>query len=441
MKIPFNDYALAYLALFTGLAISSVAIYYSVSGLVSIFAAAAIPIIIMGVVLEIGKLVATLWLKYNWKIAPFLLRSYLLISVIVLMFITSMGIFGFLSRAHIEQSLTSGDNTVMIAEFDRQISIEQRNIKDAESVISQLDQAVQSLTESERIRGRDGAIAVRRSQAAERAELTAIIQTSNTKISQLEKEKLPLIKQQLDLEAEVGPIKYIAALIYGDNPDKDLLEKAVRWVIIIIVAIFDPLAVILLLASQYSFQNIRERKLQYAAISNAKEPEPEVVCREDDILTEESKVEETLVVDTEVKKHEPEVEKTILEQHPYLNTPFSHFTNLEPMVAKPDFEDSNWPEVKEELDDKTKVQESNINNSNEDPIFISISPETGIEVETKADGPISIQQMEETTSPKIKEVKPGPIPKIEDTEEQKNYIVKEGEKQIKMVYIPSKKHE
>jgi hypothetical protein len=389
MKIPFNDYALAYLALFTGLAISSVAIYYSVSGLVSIFAAAAIPIIIMGVVLEIGKLVATLWLKYNWKIAPLLLRSYLLISVIVLMFITSMGIFGFLSRAHIEQSLTTGDNTVMIAEFDRQIAIEQRNIKDAESVISQLDRAVQSLTDSERIRGRDGAIAVRRSQTAERAELTSIIQNSNAKISQLEQEKLPLLKEQLNLEAEVGPIKYIAALIYGDNPDKDLLEKAVRWVIIIIVAIFDPLAVILLLASQYSFQSIRDRKLQYANEA-ALLPKPETV-EEPEVKKVDDIDQELKAVPREEAIVEPEKEKSILEQYPYLNQPFSHFQNLKPIVATP-------------------VEE----------------PKTELVVE-----PIE----EPKTEPVAEE------PKEQAPEEQKNYIVKEGEKQIKMVYIPSKKHE
>ena len=111
MKLEHNDKILAWLTLYSGLAISAVAIYYSVAGLVAIFAAAAIPIIIMGVVLEVSKLVATVWLKMNWKRAPFLIKSYLFLAIVVLMFITSMGIFGFLSKAHIEQT-TAGQESV-----------------------------------------------------------------------------------------------------------------------------------------------------------------------------------------------------------------------------------------------------------------------------------------------------------------------------------------
>jgi hypothetical protein len=385
MPVTTNDKLLAYLALFTGLAISAVAIYYSVSGLVSIFAAAVIPIIVMGVVLEVGKLVATLWLKQNWKIAPTFIKSYLLIAVVILMFITSMGIFGFLSRAHIEQSLSSGDNTIVIAEIDRQIEIERRIIQDSETVIKQLDQSVQVLTDTQRIRGSGGAIAVRKSQASERESLNTAIRSANTKISELEKEKLPLLKEQLNLEAEVGPIKYIAAIIYGDNPDKDLLESAVRWVIIVIVIIFDPLAVILLLASQYSFQYIRQQEL---------EQEQNKSLLKDNSTTEEPAPQTS----------EPEgllKELSDLEKYPYLTQPFTHFKNLKPMVYVPEPEVEKQSEVKED---------------------------------------IAVEEIKE--EPEVpKEEAPVPKPEIAAESEEKNYIVKEGEKQIKMVYVPSKKHE
>ena len=95
---------MAILTLLTALSISAVAIYYSILGLAAIFAGAAIPIMVMGSVLEVGKLVTASWLYQNWKVAPKFIKTYLSIAVVVLMFITSMGIFGFLSKAHVEQT-------------------------------------------------------------------------------------------------------------------------------------------------------------------------------------------------------------------------------------------------------------------------------------------------------------------------------------------------
>lgn len=258
MKETFNEKLVAYLTLLSGLSISAIAIYYSVLGLVAIFAAAAIPVIVMGVVLEVSKIIATLWLKQNWKHAPRLIKTYLIIAVFILMCVTSMGIFGFLSKSHNDQTLNSGNNRIQLVELNRQIQIEKRNIEDATRVIAQLDQAVQALTDAQRIRGRDGAIAVRKNQAQERDNLNSIISESNKKINLLEQEKLPLEQQRLNIEAEVGPIKYIAAFIYGNTPNKDILEKAVTWIIILLIIVFDPLAIVLLLASQYSFQNFRQ---------------------------------------------------------------------------------------------------------------------------------------------------------------------------------------
>lgn len=235
------------LTLIVALAISGVAAWYSIVGLMAIFSAAAVSIAIMGGVLEIGKLVTASWLYRNWRTAPKILSGYLTASVIVLMFITSMGIYGFLSKAHIDQMVVTGDNSLEISIIESRIQREQRVIDDANKVISQLDAAVQTLTEYDRIRGKDGAIAVRKSQKVERDELRGIIDTSSENISKFRMEKVRLEKIQLAFEAEVGPIKYIAAL-FVDDP-KTILEDAVRWVIITIVFVFDPLAVLLLIAA------------------------------------------------------------------------------------------------------------------------------------------------------------------------------------------------
>lgn len=261
---------MGWLTLIVALAISGVAAYYSIVGLMAIFAAAAIPIAIMGGVLEVGKLLTASWLYQNWKIAPKLLIAYLTSAVIVLMFITSMGIFGFLSKAHIDQTLVGGDNTLLIQSLDQQIEQEQRKIKDAELVISQLDAAVETLIKYERIRGKDGAVALRQSQTVERSSLSGIISEASKRIKQLRDEKQPLQKQQLQLEAEVGPIKYIAALFYSET-NKNVLEDAVRWVIITIIFVFDPLAVLLVIAANISLTRPTKIKKAVDATKDWKE--------------------------------------------------------------------------------------------------------------------------------------------------------------------------
>jgi hypothetical protein len=264
---------LAILTLLTGLAISAVAIYYSVIGLAAIFSAAVVAIMVMGAILEVAKLVAAWWLKANWDRAPILLKSYMLISVIVLMLITSMGIFGFLSKAHSDQAITTGDIVSQVALYDEQINVERENIGNAKSLIAQMDATVQGIIasgESREIKLRDGrtymrsaaeqALQVRRSQSKDRAALIGTIEESQKNILALQQKKAPIASQAREVEAKVGPIKYIAQLIYGEDPDQNLLEKAVTWVIITIVFVFDPLAVLLLLASQMSFQWARQEK-------------------------------------------------------------------------------------------------------------------------------------------------------------------------------------
>ena len=249
---------MAILTLLVALAISGVAAWYSIVGLMAIFAAAAIPIAIMGGVLEVGKLLTASWLYQNWNRAPKLLKSYLTVAVVVLMFITSMGIFGFLSKAHIDQTISTGDNTLLISQIDNKIAREQKRIDDAEIVIGQLDQAVQTLMEYDRIRGKDGAIAVRESQKDERRNLNDIIDSASSTIAKYQSEKLALDSEQLKLEAEVGPIKYIAGLFYEET-DKNVLEEAVRYVILTIIFVFDPLAVLLIIAANMSIRDLAKK--------------------------------------------------------------------------------------------------------------------------------------------------------------------------------------
>jgi len=261
MKTNTSDKLVAYLTLLSGLSISAVAVWYSVAGLVSIFAAAAVPIIIMGVTLEVSKLVATVWLKLNWNAAPKLIRSYLIIAITILMMITSMGIFGYLSKAHLDQAVPTGDVADKVALIDEKIKTQKENIDAARKALKQMDESVdQVMARSSDEKGADKAAALRRGQTRERSQLQGDIAKAQKEIGILNEERAPIAKELRKVEAEVGPIKYIAALLYGDAPDSNLLEKAVRAVIIIIVVVFDPLAVVLLLASQYSFQWFRKAR-------------------------------------------------------------------------------------------------------------------------------------------------------------------------------------
>ena len=269
---------LALLTFFTGIAISSIAIYYSVLGLTSIFAAAFIPIVVMGTVLEVSKLVTAWWLKSNWQRAPVSLKSYLSLAVVVLMLITSMGIFGFLSKAHSDQGLVSGDVAAKIAVFDEKIKTAKENIESDRRQLKQMDDAVdQIMGRSTSEQGADKSNAVRRSQQKDRAALAKDIEANQKLIASLNEERAPIAAEVRKVEAEVGPIKYIAALIYGDNPDANLLEKSVVWVILTIVFVFDPLAVLLLLASQMSFQWLKDDKKDpplEETVSTEPTPEP-----------------------------------------------------------------------------------------------------------------------------------------------------------------------
>ena len=289
---------LAWLLLLTGLTISAVAIYYSVVGLAAIFSAAFIPIIIMGGSLEIAKLVCASWLKANWHRVPRLLKIYMTTAVIVLMLITSMGIFGFLSKAHSDQSLVSGDVMSKIAVYDEKIKTAKENIEANRKALSQMDAAVdQTMGRSTTEQGADKAVAIRRSQQKERSRLQAEIAADQKAIASLNEQAAPIRAEVRKVEAEVGPLKYIAAFVYGAT-DETILERAVTWVIITIIVVFDPLAVIMLLAAQMSFAWLKEQKPAYEQDDGPLSDEQVDQLREAELPTGNTISKESLFSDT-----------------------------------------------------------------------------------------------------------------------------------------------
>lgn len=262
-----------YLTLAVAFFLSAVAAYYSVLGLVAIFSAAVIPVMIMGGALETGKVVAAMWLHKNWNRAPWTYKAYLLPSLLALMLLTSMGTFGYLSKAHSDQSLVSGDVQSKIAIYDEKIRIAKENIDANRAALKQLDAAVdqimgRSTTES----GAERSVQIRRQQGPERQRLIREIEAEQKKISELNEARAPISAEVRKVEAEVGPIKYIAALIYGDNPENNLLESAVRWVIILIVIVFDPLAIVLILAGSRHLQWEREARISKPQTTTSSPP-------------------------------------------------------------------------------------------------------------------------------------------------------------------------
>ena len=268
---------MTYLLFLSALSLSAVAAYYSVMGLVAIFAAAPTSIFIMGSLLEACKLVVASWLYRSWKEVPLLLKTYFTMALIVLMVLTSMGIFGYLSKAHLDQAIPSGDVSAKLSLIDEKIKTEKDNLNANRKELTQLDQQVdQTIARTDDAKGTERAIAIRRGQQKERARILTEIGTTQTKIAKLNEERAPIATEVRKVEAEVGPIKYIAALIYEDNPETDVLEKAVRWVIIMIVIVFDPLAVLMLVAANWQQKKDKEDVVEHvpAYVAEVTMPEP-----------------------------------------------------------------------------------------------------------------------------------------------------------------------
>ena len=259
------------LVFFSAIGISAIAAGYSIVGLATLFAGATVAIIAMGTALEVGKLVAASWLYQNWRnpLLPKSIKIYLTTAVLVLVFVTSMGIFGFLSKAHLDQVRPTSDNAVYIALIDKQVSQQEKIIARAEKTLDQLDRAIEVYVTRERV---TKGLKERKKLKEERELLTNEIKFAMERIAELTLDKGNLELAQLKIEADVGPLKYVAELIYGDQAKdhfdaeliygeegaRDHFDEAVRYIIIVLIFVFDPLAVLLLIAANIS---MRERKI------------------------------------------------------------------------------------------------------------------------------------------------------------------------------------
>ena len=369
MRLKFLSFS--NLTLLVALSLSSVAAWYSIIGLTAIFAGAVIPVIIMGGILEVGKITTTVWLRKYWHRAGWLLKLYLVPAVIALALLTSMGIFGFLSKAHMEHGISTGDSQAKVSLYDEKIKTQRDNIELARKALTQMDNQVdQRLSRGDSENSAERAVQIRRQQAGERSRLQKDIGDAQKEIAKLNEERAPIAAENRKIEAEVGPIKYIAALIYGDNADNNMLEAAVRWVIILLVIVFDPLAIALVLAANASRDWDEEEDEEGDSPLGNETPSTPTVTEpayepDDGPLTDDQIKQITAMAGTpkhpiycymcgtelinatgiglfcpnkmcDVKDgpfEEPEVEsKTVLEQHPYLNKPFVHF-DVKPMVA------------------------------------------------------------------------------------------------------------
>lgn len=247
-----------YITLLSALSISIVAAWFSIVGLMTLFSGAQQSVFIMAAVLEIGKLVSISWLYWNWTKSTHVLKGMLLVAVLVLMFITSMGIFGYLSKAQLSHEIISTDIKSKIERIDMRIEAEKKSIIDAETVLSQLDTSIDTLIKYDRIRGPDGAIAARELQKAERESLRNIIDQSQKVIDTYQDQRFAYTTEIQKSSNEVGPVKYLSELIYGESEEN--ISRIIMYLILIIVMVFDPLAVMLLIAANNSLQQLAKSR-------------------------------------------------------------------------------------------------------------------------------------------------------------------------------------
>jgi|TARA_B100001094_G_scaffold224873_1_gene219107 hypothetical protein len=239
-----------WLTLFTSLTLATTAAYFSIVGLMTIFSGAAIAIAFMATVLEFGKIVSAAWLHYEWDRINNLVRAYFTTAVVVLMLITSMGIFGYLSKAHIDASITGDSYSLEASIVDKRLDGKQLQLNNLTGRLESLDYVLQTSQPKDRNY-------VNKVQTPERNEINANIDILVDEIVALNEQKMPILRQQLDQEAELGPVKYIADMIYGEDAES-YYDNAVRWIILTIIFVFDPLAIMLLIVSTAAFKRERE---------------------------------------------------------------------------------------------------------------------------------------------------------------------------------------
>jgi hypothetical protein len=337
-----------FLTFLTALALSGVAGYYSVIGLAAIFPGSFWPIIIMGSTLEGAKLVTVSWLYRNWKVAHLGMKSYLTAATVILMLITSMGIFGYLSKAHLEHSADTAPLAAKVQLFDEKIRVAKENLDANRKILKQMDEQVdQTMGRSSDEKGILNSVAIRRSQQKERSRIQVENETNQKTIAQLSEERFPLQNELAKAESDFGPIKYVAELIYGSG-EKDIIDKAVRLVIMLIMVVFDPLAVLLLIAANISMmQNKNTPRTSWK----------EAIVKPPEKKEEEPEMEIPVFISPQP---EPEVDKFA-----YLKKPFVHFKDLKPMVLQPEKEEEHIGEVKEIKvenipDEKVHIEKDNL---------------------------------------------------------------------------------
>lgn len=346
---------LGFLTLLIAIAISAVSAYYSILGLVAIFAAAVLPVIVMGVVLELGKLATAVWLHRNWARAGWTYKSYLIPALLMLMLLTSMGTFGFLSKAHLDQGVPTGNVAAQIELIDTKIATQRGNIEASRKNLSQLDAAVdETLKRSTTEGGAARASQLRQRQVKDRAAIATEIETAQKSIARLQEERAVIATELRRVEAEVGPVKYVAALIYGDDTGHDLLEKAVRWVIILIVVVFDPLAIVLILAGtkqlEWGREAWRERRAKKKTAGDkvtAYSPQPPVTIQPTFTDEEWHALNQHLVMEREAKEQSVRAHQEQLDNNVALEAEIS---KLEASVAVIPTLEQELAKVKEERD-------------------------------------------------------------------------------------------
>ncbi len=274
------------IVLICALAISGIAAWYSIIGLIAIFAASPLPVALMGASLEAGKLVAASWLYKNWKEAPGFLKYYLTFAVIVLMFITSLGIFGFLSKAHIESNIDMGDISVQLKTLERREQITENRINFLLKKAGEDSDKISRRTADQ-------------------------IQEAQDELIAIQKEKLPLEKQENALMAEIGPLKYIAELIYGKDAESHF-DSAVRFVIILLVFVFDPLAVLLVIAANYTLR--KEYLLKLPTPEDFVEKKSSRTMPESEVLRRKKKIDITSLGPIPMTKDEVEKKTNLFER-------------------------------------------------------------------------------------------------------------------------------
>lgn len=323
-----------FLTFFTAIALSVVAEYYSVVGLATIFPGAFWPVVLMGGTLGLAKLVTVSWLYRNWTTSPFFMKSYLSVATIILMLITSMGIFGYLSKAHLEHSVDNAPLVERLAVLDERIKTEKENIDVNRKAIKQYDEVVdQTMGRTTDEKGTDKAQAIRRSQQKDRIRILQEIKQSQEVLAKYSEERSPISNEFKKVEADIGPIKYIAALVYDEKSDSEFVDRAVRLVILLIIVVFDPLAILLLIAANMTLLNSPKKvfisKEQIWPIDKPVEPVPEkkevkeeVVTKKDTVVIDKENI-DNIVIDGMSGESIPPIGKTN-EQHKKLEPKYDY---------------------------------------------------------------------------------------------------------------------